>query len=135
MIDCKNPMNIFYVDDDQEDRLFFNEVVAEVIPGSSCELVADGALAIRKLKGMKIHPDIIFLDIGMPLMDGVSCLREIKGHQKLRNIPVVIFSSSLDTDVHSQLRKLGAASVILKPSTYSDWGKALSAVLKPNIDQ
>jgi CheY-like chemotaxis protein len=124
-------MKIFYVDDDHEDRQFFCEVIDEILPGSSCEMVADGEQAIRKLKGMKIHPDYIFLDLGMPVMDGMSCLREIKRNDKLRSIPVVIFSSSLNTDFHADLKKLGAAQVILKPSTYADWGKALSIVLKP----
>jgi CheY-like chemotaxis protein len=123
-------MRILYVDDDHEDRQFFCEVIEEILPGSACEMASDGEDAIRKLKSMKVRPHYIFLDLGMPVMDGMSCLRAIKSSAKLKEIPVVIFSSSLNQDFHLDLKKLGADHVILKPSTYADWGKALSIVFK-----
>jgi CheY-like chemotaxis protein len=124
-------MKILYVDDDHEDRQFFCEVIGEILPGADCDMASDGEEAMKKLKSMKVRPQYIFLDLGMPVMDGMSCLRAIKASQKLRDIPVVIFSSSLNHDFHLDLKKLGAEHVILKPSTYADWGKALSIVFKP----
>jgi CheY-like chemotaxis protein len=126
-------MKIFYVDDDQEDRQFFCDVINGMLPDAVCEMATNGEEAMRKLKASKNLPQFIFLDLSMPIMDGMSCLREIKSNSKFKAIPIIIFSSSLSAEFNRDLKNLGAAQVILKPSTYADWGKALSGVFKKDI--
>ena len=63
-------------------------------------------------------PDVLFLDLNMPRKNGFECLTEIKQHKKLKNLPVVIFSTSSAYDNINVLFKTGADVYIRKPSNF-----------------
>ena len=81
-----------------------------------------------KLKDEKL-PDLILLDINMPLMNGQETLLQIKSNKKLSVIPVVIFSTSkYDSDI-KVCYELGASSYLVKPASVSDFEKTLNSLL------
>lgn len=89
---------IFLIDDDADDREIFEETLAAEHPSVLYHEAVNGAVAFEKLRsGFK--PDLIFLDLNMPVMDGRTFLKKIKADPELLDIPVIIYStSSSDAD-------------------------------------
>ena len=65
-------------------------------------------------------PDFIFLDINTPKMTGLECLEEIKKYPVLKNIPIIIYTTSVRGEDKEKAQRLGAFSYIVKPSSISE---------------
>jgi CheY-like chemotaxis protein len=89
-------IRMLLAEDDDDDRSFFRQALLESGIGAELTMVTDGWQLIELLLDQrnKFIPDIIFLDINMPGMDGKSCLREIRRLEKFVDIPVIILSTS-----------------------------------------
>ena len=74
------------------------------------------------------QPDIIFMDINMPVMDGKTCLTLLKSHEDLKDIPVVMWSTTLDKNEIEQLEQLGA-DFLSKPYNFETLVETLSGAL------
>jgi CheY-like chemotaxis protein len=114
-------------DDDADDKTLFCEALAEIDPSIVCYTASDGKEALAILSEKQIRkPNIIFLDINMPVMDGWQCLGRLKSHSDHRDIPVIMYStSSYQRDVDLALES-GAFCFFTKPSDYRE----LRAVLR-----
>ncbi len=107
------------VDDDADDCEFFCEAVTEINSSNECLMAQDGKDALKTLRsGIKQLPDFIFLDLNMPLMNGKSCLKELKNDVKLKNIPVIIYSTSSHPKDIEETHELGATHFLVKPSSF-----------------
>lgn len=107
------------VDDDLDDADLFREALAEIDPAITCYTNHNARDAIAKIRsGAYIEPDIIFIDINMPVMDGWQCLEELKLDEKLNRFPVVIYSTSSYPGDAEKALDLGALCFITKPSDY-----------------
>jgi CheY-like chemotaxis protein len=117
------------VDDDADDREMFCEALAEVIPDCNCYTAPNGRRAIMALEEGEIAmPDLIFLDINMPVMNGWQCLSKLKETGTYNAIPVIMYStSSYPEDVKCALR-LGALCFFSKPSRYTELKDSLTVV-------
>ena len=104
----------FLIDDDVDDHLFFQMAAERIGVIVKCEFSNDGFLALEKLRDPNFKPDIIFIDINMPRMNGVDCLHEIKKIEHLKNIPAYMYSTSADPYITQSCVKLGAIGVIKK---------------------
>ena len=109
-------ISLLLVDDDADDRELFVNVVKEVNPNIHCFTANDGQQALDLLKTLPTLPDLIFLDLRMPRINGRKFLTEIKQLEKLKNVPVVIYSTSREVDEAKDLKKLGAVHFVSKPS-------------------
>ncbi len=91
---------VFLIDDDFDDREIFEETLLSLNLEVDYAEAKNGADALEKLRQSdSIKPDIIFLDLNMPIMDGRQFLKEVKRDDALKDIPVVIYStSSNETD-------------------------------------
>lgn len=87
---------ILLADDDSDDRSFFQEALVQAAIPAKLTMVEDGKQLTDFLAGITNPPppDIIFLDINMPLKNGKICLREIRNDKKFNSVPVVMFSTS-----------------------------------------
>src|SRR5215216_7180747 len=111
----KTPL-FFLADDDADDQEIFKEALSEIDKSIRCLTASSGEEALSKLTGgLKPLPDYIFLDLNMPRMDGLQCLTEIKKIKILKNIPVIIYSTSSAQKDVEETRKLGADYFITKP--------------------
>ncbi len=112
----KHP-RILLVDDDSDDRDIFVEAVHELDDTISCKTASNATDAISFLKnaGIGEEPDIIFLDLNMPRMDGKAFLREIKQDSRFKDTPVIIYSTTNDAEEADELMQLGANHVATKP--------------------
>ena len=108
-------MVYFFIDDDVDDQEIFGMAVSEVDASISCVFASDGIEALDKLWGMEILPDCIFIDLNMPRMNGKECLEEIRKLDHLKDIPVYIYSTSVDPRLVDECKELGAKQFIVKP--------------------
>jgi CheY-like chemotaxis protein len=129
-------LTFLLVDDDDDDCDFFREAVREIDSTAVCFSAENGEAALIKLrKGLKKLPDLIFLDLNMPRMDGKHCLAELKQDPKLRDIPVIIYTTSSSPEDQKETRLLGASYFITKPSDYQKLLKELVFVMSRDWSQ
>jgi CheY-like chemotaxis protein len=108
------PISVFLVEDNRLYQLLFIQVLKEIKHAILFDVANNGKEALEKLENSVTLPDLIFTDINMPVMNGLECLTEIKKNPKIKDIPVVILSSSTP---HVELvQKLGAKAFLKKPS-------------------
>lgn len=113
-------MTVLLIDDDEDDRWLFAEALNRTAPHVRCYTAAGGKEALQELEDQKIpRPDVIFLDLNMPGMDGKKCLQLIKQDAELSLIPIIVYSTSNFHKDIEEARTLGATEFIIKPADYS----------------
>jgi CheY-like chemotaxis protein len=121
---------ILLADDDADDAEMFALVLAEVDPGVVVHHVINGEEVFDLIKEQpRLNPDVIFLDLNMPRMNGWQCLEKLKADPTTRDIPVIIYTTSSHTRDKQMAIAHGATAFITKPSDY----KALRALLASMI--
>ena len=120
-------MTILYVDDDPDDRQLFQEAIKSIDVHTVCVTAQDGLDALSYLS---IHqlPDMVFLDLNMPLMDGKTCLCEIRGNKVTGHLPVIIFTTSSNDKDRVDCENLGATDFLLKPVSFRHMREMLRSV-------
>lgn len=115
----------FLIDDDADDQEIFLSVVNRIIPSVQCITATNGQEALKKLAEEHVKPDLIFLDLNMPLMNGKQFLKACHVIDSCREIPVIILTTSSDRKTMEETMRLGARDYITKPDKYSVWGKVI----------
>jgi len=125
------PFNIALADDDEDDRMFFGEAFEELALQVKLSLFKNGQELMDFLNLPKITlPNLIFLDLNMPVKDGLECLREIRRNPKLKNVSVAIYStSSSERDIEDTFLN-GANIYIKKPSSFTQLRETVERVLQ-----
>jgi CheY-like chemotaxis protein len=126
--------NIFYADDDEEDQELFKNVVMEIEDSLNVVIQNNGNELISQLQSPPPAPDVIFLDLNMPVKNGYDALREIREDEKTKEVPVIIFSTSDDEKAIATSRLLGASMYIPKPTSLSSFRKMVRHALSINWD-
>jgi CheY-like chemotaxis protein len=122
----KKLFNILLVDDDKDDRLFFNMALEALTIPTLLTTVVDGEKLMAYLSEHPDQlPDLIFLDLNMPRKNGFECLLEIKRNPTLNHLVVIIFSTSFEQEVVKMLYKNGAKYFIRKPSEFLQFKKII----------
>jgi CheY-like chemotaxis protein len=120
----------FIVDDDADDQELFMEAISEIDKSIKCISASDCDEALDLLKNGKIAlPDLIFLDLNMPRLNGKQCLAELKKQAHLCDIPVIIYSTSSEKSDIEETMQLGAAHFLTKPNKFKELCEALSFVV------
>lgn len=131
MEDKKLSRKILLVDDDADDRQFFMEAVHEIDPSVECVTAKDGKQALRLLHDDQVPlPDFIFLDLRMPKVDGRQCLLQIKANERLKSIPVFVYTTSSEVRESEELQNLGAVRFLTKPANTEEIYYVVSQVLE-----
>ncbi len=113
------PLLVYLADDDEEDSMFFKEALNEVNVEIHIEDFNNGVtLMDTLLKKKNSLPDVIYLDLNMPLMNGEECLDDIKTEPQLSKIPIIIYSTYVDDSLADILRKKGANWYLVKPNSF-----------------
>lgn len=128
-----NLLNIALADDDADDRLFFKDAIEEIKIKTKLSLFNDGKQLMDYLiLSDTILPEVIFLDLNMPLKNGMECLKEIRADKKLRELCVAIYSTSSSEEDIEETFVNGANIYINKPTNFNALKKAIEKVLKLN---
>jgi len=128
---------ILVAEDDEDDCLLIRDALEENKVNSDVRFVRDGRELIEYLStregqvgGVPARPDLILMDLNMPRKDGREALSEIKADPGLKDIPVVILTTSGGQQDVDLCYRLGAALYIIKPMTYEDLIDALAPIRK-----
>ena len=117
----KKPLKILLADDDEEDREIFTEAIREVAPQVEVNMAVNGQQLMHMLNAQDTPlPHIIFLDLNMPIKDGHECLSEIRSDQRLKHIPIIIYSTSTSREHIDETFKSGASFYMPKPDSFRD---------------
>lgn len=126
-------INILLADDDEDDRVFFKDAFDEIKIKTRVTLVNDGVELMNHLtqNGHPL-PHILFLDLNMPRKSGIECLQEIRQNERLKDIPIAIYStSSSEEDIEDTFVR-GANVYIKKPNNFDTLKKILEEVITIN---
>jgi CheY-like chemotaxis protein len=120
---------MLYVEDEESDVYFMRRAFRRSGVGWQLHTVCDGREAVAYLLGhgkysdRKLYPkpDILLLDLNLPLVSGFEVLTALRAEPEYVNLPVVVFSSSGRPEDRHRASELGANGYILKPSSGSDF--------------
>lgn len=116
-------------DDDADDFLFLKDALSEIAPEVEVAHL-DSCIKLVDLMESSESPDLIFLDLNMPVFSGRECMKQIRVHNRWKNVPVIIYSTSnAEQDVKSCMED-GADLYIVKPNSF----KALLNLVKKVMD-
>ncbi len=125
---------VFVIDDDIDDQEIFGIALDRANKNANCVFANDGIHAIEKIRNDESFlPDFIFLDLNMPRMDGSECLVELRKIPRLNNVPVYLYSTSLDTVGIDKTKSLGATDYIMKPSSIFELTDILKNIIKTKV--
>lgn len=113
-------LNILLADDDIDDCHFFKEALEALPQTTVLTTVHDGDELMKYLsKNIERLPHVLFLDINMPRKNGFECLAEIKNNEALKDLPVVMYSTSGLKEKINILFNTGADVYIRKPANFA----------------
>jgi len=129
---------VLVADDDEDDCLLAETAFQVAGCMDSVRFVNDGRELMEYLHrkgrysdpGEFPRPDLIVLDLNMPRKDGLEALSEIKAHPRLKNIPVVILTTSREERDAALCRKAGAFAFISKPNTFEEWVEIARSIIR-----
>lgn len=117
------------IDDDADDRELFCEAINAIDEQITCYSETNGRRALEKLDNREIEPpDVIFLDVNMPVMNGWQCLSALKSNETYKNIPVIIYSTSSHAHEVEKAHDHGALYFMTKPSDFKTLTKNLEMI-------
>lgn len=118
-------VNILLADDDTDDCFFFEKALREISIPTKLTIIKDGERLMDHLSNNSIQlPNVLFLDLNMPHKSGFECLSEIMENINLKDLYVVMFSTSYTSDLNYEqsmidvLYKIGARDYIRKPGDF-----------------
>jgi CheY-like chemotaxis protein len=130
MIAPEKHIQIVLADDDEDDRDLFEMAIKELTMPINLALFVDGDKLLTHLDKNK-NPDILFLDLNMPLKSGFECLETIRSRERFKTLPVIILSTSNAKRDIDRCYDLGANFYIVKPFSYQE----LSSIIRKILDR
>lgn len=125
-------INILLVEDDQVDVMNIRRAFEKNRITNPLWVARDGVEGLEMLEAGKVptHNLLVLLDLNMPRMNGIELLREIRGKENLRHLPVVVLTTSDDERDRIDAYNLNVAGYILKPVTFFNFVEAMATLNK-----
>ena len=126
-------IEILLVEDNEGDVFLITDALAQTKLGHRVHVASNGEVALEMLKGEKKHadfdvPDLMILDINLPKINGKQLLEEVKQDNELRQIPIIILTSSSYKQDVIDCYKSYASSYIVKPHHSEDFKEIANAI-------
>ncbi len=121
-------VHIVLADDDPDDCFIFTQVAHEIIPKVKLTCLHDCEALLQFLDSSP-PPDVVFLDLNMPVLSGQECLKKIKERLDSKDIPIVIYSTASKAYIIDECYKLGANLYIVKPSNSNKLKETISWII------
>jgi len=127
----KKSTHILFSDDDTDDALLFTQA-ADLMKSSILLSFAEDGEQLMRFLSRDTLPDMIFLDLNMPVKNGIECLREIRSDQKLDKLPIIVYTTSDNPRDIDACYNLRANLYVVKPTSFESIIKTLKKII--NID-
>ena len=125
-----NKMEILFIEDDAIETMKFQRTLSKLNSKHTLIEAGNGEEALKILNSGKSLPDVIFLDLNMPRMNGIEFLGKLKQHDKIKYLPTIVLTTSENRDDLLECYKIGIAGYIIKPLKYEDYEAKLKTVLE-----
>ena len=127
---------LLIIDDDVEDQEIFQESLKEVDSTIVCYKATSGEEAFKRMEtDLVMLPDLIFLDLNMPKLNGKQVLKEIKNSRSFKRIPVIMYSTSFGPRDVEEIHHLGAVHHLVKPARFDDLCQSLTHILSVDWEE
>jgi CheY-like chemotaxis protein len=123
-------LNILLIEDDIIEVMKFNRVLKTLGLNHKIIEANNGEEALSILKEKEIIPDVIFLDLNMPKINGIEFLQILKADDYLKYIPAIILTTSNNHKDVLECYKIGIAGYVLKPLKYYDYVERVRKMLE-----
>jgi CheY-like chemotaxis protein len=121
-----NVNHVLIADDDDEDYKFLSSAIFDIKLTVILSRAENGGVLMRILN--EKVPDILFLDVLLPVMDGTECLKEIRADRRFDSLPIVMYTSVKNFETIEFCYREGANLFVCKPNTYSELINVLSKI-------
>ncbi len=125
------PAKILVVDDDASTRTLLELILSS--GGHEITLLNDGREALAYLKTNT--PDLIVIDVNMPVLDGIEVCSRIKKLPRFKKISVIVLTSMNDAGTRVRAIDAGASEIVYKPLTGKNFLRTIQGFLQQNSDQ
>lgn len=124
-------LKIALADDDADDRFLFEEAIKEIPIKTNLSLYVNGKELMEYLTSPNaVLPQLVFLDLNMPVKNGLQCLKEIRGNSALKELSVAIYSTSCSEKDIEETFINGANIYINKPNNFNKLKEVIERVLQ-----
>jgi len=126
-------MLVFLVDDDYEDHEIFKMALDKVDSSFEFTTAENGVVALERFKEENLRPDVIFLDVNMPRMNGKDCIRALRKMEHLKNTPMILYSTHDGQKEVDEAKEAGATDFMTKPASIPEFSKALQTIINKYV--
>ena len=130
------PYSVLIVEDDQDDAFLLNRAlnfasssVNAAVRVTHSRTGLDGLAAVARDDLLSELPDVIVVDLNMPVMNGEEFLRQLRGRLELVEIPAVVLTTSPDQPLHDAARAAGTNAVFVKPNSQIELLKIAKTIM------
>ncbi|RYE25322.1 MAG: response regulator [Sphingobacteriales bacterium] len=120
---------LLLADDDIDDKDLFREALESIDSSITCHIADNGKEALSKLDSLQDVPQLIFLDINMPVMNGLQCLAKLQADERYNRIPVIVISTSSYQREMDMVKSLGAVCYFTKPHHFTELTQILQVIV------
>ncbi len=129
----KENFNVLLIEDNHADIRMTQEIFKEFKTKTILHVVYNGVEALKFLNKEekyqnRVNLDLILLDLNIPLINGFEVLKEIKANETLKNIPVIVLTTSKNKEDFLKAQELEADCFITKPLYYSEYNHVLKHI-------
>lgn len=118
---------ILWAEDGLDDQYLIKHALGQLPDVPRIDFVEDGSQALADLA--KQHPDLVVLDINMPVLDGLETLRRIRAEAATKQLPVVVFSTGREEKAVAATKALGVLDYIQKPFHFNEFTQAVARII------
>jgi len=122
-------LRILLIEDDTIEVMKFKRVITSLDLSHTITVATNGNHALELLEHKDYLPDIILLDLNMPMVNGIEFLTILKKDKELKYIPTIILTTSNNKNDLLECYKVGVAGYILKPLKYKDYISRIKQIL------
>ncbi len=127
----RSSKSILLVEDDKKDVMTIKRALKDIKVTNRLDIVGNGEEALEFLGNSEInHPGIILLDLNMPKTNGIEFLKIAKSDDNLKNIPVVVLTTSQEEQDRLDSFNLGVAGYMVKPVDYIKFVEVVKTIDK-----
>lgn len=123
-------LSILLIEDDQIEKMKLHRTISKLGLNHKITEADNGEEALNILKGDTRLPDIIFLDLNMPKINGLEFLKLLKTDDKLKYLPTIVLTTSSNYKDLMHCYEIGIAGYVTKPLKYEDYIQKIKAVLE-----
>jgi CheY-like chemotaxis protein len=122
------PFDILVIEDDIDDQYLINDAFKQSAGTFNLKFASHGAEALEMISNHHYFPNLILLDINMPVMNGFEVLEQLRSSIHFWRIPVLVLTTSSTPADIDRAYELGATSLIIKPSKHGDLLKLVEQI-------